>query len=549
MTSTDTLIIGSGVAATAVSHRLLEKDPKAEILILEAGTKVTLKDYGIWENYVVTGRLPYDPFKDQLYPDRDHPGENMSAGGMEIPLRDSRVFTFGGSTIHWGGWSFRLKPEDFKLHSRTKTLSEPGKSIDWQIEYRDIEKHYCEAEHYLGVSGDSHDNLLERTRAYPYPAFPYTLEDKPIADALDILEFSYGNLPIARHGITDTTSRHAPCQTTGTCKYCPFGARYAATNYLEDMLKWSDFPNFRVITNAIVQEIVMNTKAVATGVEYLDKSSGNIEFVSANTIIVAAGAIESAKLLQRSKSRNWIDGIGNDTGNVGRNLITHPYFMITGKTKSNPLKLQPEMNFPTLCSRHFDSEVEQNKGKYILVNPAESTKVAIAKQMVAGMTRDDIDSNLLKDQKIQIDGMVEIFSNSENYVENSNKLNKLGLYETNVRYTADDGFDKRMDDIVGSVTKIFEKMKASYVGRSISWRADHASCTCRMSADEQHGVVDKNLKIHGTENLFVCSNAVFASSGAVNPTLTLTALALRLGDHLSDLRKTIDSDKEISVTS
>jgi choline dehydrogenase-like flavoprotein len=69
---------------------------------------------------------------------------------------------------------------------------------------------------------------------------------------------------------------------------------------------------------------------------------------------------------------------------------------------------------------------------------------------------------------------------------------------------------------------------------TISWRADHAACTCRMSDDPRQGVTDRNLRVHGVDNLYVCSNAVFPNIGSVNPTLTLTALALRLGEHLNE---------------
>src|ERR1700730_3811773 len=125
----DTLIIGSGVAAAAISQRLLEKDASASILILESGTRVKTKDFGLWENYLVTGHLPYEPYKDFNYPQRDTPGENVSVGGTELPLMGARVLTYGGSTMHWGGWSLRLKPEDFELKRRT------GQGGDWPIGY------------------------------------------------------------------------------------------------------------------------------------------------------------------------------------------------------------------------------------------------------------------------------------------------------------------------------------------------------------------------------------------------------------------------------
>src|ERR1700737_1020124 len=125
----DTVIIGSGVAATALAQRLLDKNPSASILILEAGSRVKTKDFALWENYLVTGRVAYEPFCDLDYPARDFAGENLSVGGTVIPLAGARVFAYGGSTLHWGGWAFRLKPEDFQLHSNT------GKGGDWPLKF------------------------------------------------------------------------------------------------------------------------------------------------------------------------------------------------------------------------------------------------------------------------------------------------------------------------------------------------------------------------------------------------------------------------------
>src|SRR5262249_21288148 len=162
------------------------------------------------------------------------------------------------------------------------------------------------------------------------------------AQALQAAGVGFSHLPIARHGISDTVSRHAPCQTTGTCKYCPFGARYAATNFLNDMLDWEEIPNFHVRTDVVVEEILVDSKKRATGVRVLDRPPGAREVITAKTIVVAAGTIESAKLLQRSTSSFWAQGIGNDRDLVGRNFITHPYFIFTGAIPKNPDRLQTE---------------------------------------------------------------------------------------------------------------------------------------------------------------------------------------------------------------
>jgi choline dehydrogenase-like flavoprotein len=523
-----TLIIGSGVAAAALAQRLLARDPRASILMLEAGRSVKMKDAALWQDYLVSGKLPYDPFQDADYPERGQQGENVSLGGTVMGLSGSRVFTLGGTTIHWDGWSFRLKPEDFRLHSNT------GQGIDWPISYDELEPYYGQAEHYIGVSGDARDAGVPRSAPYPFPAFPFTQEDQPVAAAMEALGIAFGHMPIARHGSTETTSTHAPCQTTGTCLYCPFGARYSANNFLNDMVAWGSFPHLDIRLNCFVKEITMRAKHCASGVVYHDRRLGKDVVVEAERIIIAAGALESPKLLQRSRSSHWTNGIGNDHDLVGRYLITQPYYAFSANIATNPARLQPEMGFATLCSRHYDSVEEQPKGKFVIGNPPSAPAVNLAGKMQAGKRRADIDSYVDGTQQLQLIGQIEIVADWKDRVSNFGNINSMGMVETAVNFTKPAGFDARFLEVQAYINRIFGAMQATPAGDSfLSWRADHACCTCRMSTDETQGVIDRDLKVHGVDNLYVCSNDAFSSSGSVNPTLTLTALALRLGDHLN----------------
>jgi choline dehydrogenase-like flavoprotein len=524
----DTLIIGSGVAATALAQRLIEHKPQTSILLLEAGKRLKTMDFGMWTDVIATGKLPYDPLYDLNYPERDIPGENLSVGGTEMPLSGGRAFVYGGSTMVWGGWSFRLKPEDFNLQSNT------GEGLDWPFDYAALEPWYCQAEEHLAVSGDANDPTVPRGKPYPFPAFPYTRQDQEIGLAMGALGIGYSHMPIARRGISTIPSRHAPCQTTGTCKYCPFGARYVASNYMDEIREWSDCPNLNVKLGAVVMTICMNGKRRATGVTYYDSATGQTVSVDADRVIIAAGTIESAKLLLRSTSPEWPDGLGNDSDNVGRYLVTHPYFVFKGSLPSNPLALQPEMDFPTLVSRHYDNPQEQPKGKFILINPPDTVPVAIAALMQSGKTHEAIDTTVSGPNQLTLHGMMEVFGRWNNRVTNLDRLNHLGMPQTIVDYTQDPTFNERVTRLQQHVKTIFRAMGGNLTTKpNISWRCDHAASTCRMSKDPVDGVVDADLRVHGTDNLYVCSNAVFPNIGAINPTATLTALALRLGDHLN----------------
>ncbi len=545
-TETETLIIGSGVAATAIATRLLEKHPLAKITILEAGNKIKMRDFALYQNYLITNKLPfdsqniYDSCSDQPYPDRDKPGENLFKGDTEIPLNGARLLVYGGSTVHWGGWAFRLRPEDFQLATNLKKNGiNVDDIIDWPITYDDLEKYYCQAEQFIGVSGNSKDGISRRSADYPYRAFPYTLEDQLFIEAFGKTRepISYSNMPIARYGTSSGNNSHGPCHTTGLCKYCPFGARFVAANNMDDLVASARFPNLTVMINAVADQIIMASKGKASGVAFFNKRSGQTETINAERIIVASGAIEGPKLLQRSVSSFWTSGIGNDRDLVGRYLITHPYFFYKATLPENKQMLQPEMGFPTLVSRHFDSPAAQAKGKFILINPPTSPKVNLARQMSNGVSKADILKQMGSNVGVQLQGIMEVFSDKRNRVLNSDKKNRFGMKETEVNFYKGPNTDQRIAEIGNIAAEIFTAMGAKNTGVEIpiSWRADHAACTTRMSDSDEEGVVDRDLKVHGIENLYVCSNSSFSSLGSVNPTLTLTALSLRLADHLSTL--------------
>jgi choline dehydrogenase-like flavoprotein len=530
----ETLIIGSGVVATALSKRLLEHKPHMEILILEAGNRVKTRDFGIWESFQVTGNYPFPQIYDLPYPERDAPGENrlIGEGGQSataFTLNGGRALAYGGSTNVWGGWTFRRKPEDFYLKTNT------GKALDWPFDYDTLEPYYCQAEDYLAVSGDSKDTTVPRTRPYPFHEFPYSYVDQPVGKAMEKLGITYGHLPIARRGVSKVPSTHAPCQVTGTCDYCPFGARFVACDYMDDFRKWNDHPNLNIKLGAVVLTIRMATKRRAAGVVYRETATGDIINVDADRVIVAAGTFESPKLLLRSTSAEWPEGIGNDTDNVGRYLITHPYMIYAGSMPLNPDKMQWELNFPTMVSRYFDTPAEQAKGKFVLVNAPNIDAVPVSKMMQNGFTNAKINRTITGAVPISLHSMVEIFGEFDNRVTNYHKVNHLGMPEATIYFQQDRAALARIQEIGQVVKKIFTEMGGTYEDGNPnvnSWRCDHAASTCRMSKDPKDGVVDADLRIHGTDNIYLCSNAVYPNLGAINPTDTVTALAFRLGDHL-----------------
>ncbi len=508
------VIIGSGIAGTTIAGDILRSNNKASILMLEAGPKIQMKDLGLWWEHVISDKTPYDFCKDLSVGDK----ENMSVGKTPWVFRDSRVMTFGGSTVRWGGWTPRMKPEDFELFSRT------GQATDWPITYNDLEPFYCSAEDLMGVSGDSSDNYVPRSKTFPLEPFPYTNSDGIMIDAFDNLGISYSKMPLARH-------QH--CMTIGTCNYCPLGAKYSASDVLDVLLNNKSYPNFTVMSEAPVSELIVDSKEIVTGANYFDKTSGETKTARGKCFIVCSGTYESPKLLQNSKSEYWHNGIGNDKDLVGRFLTVHPFLYVRGKHSNNPMKMQKEVDFPTLISRHYDTPEEQANGKLFLLKSRSRPNLDLSREMIKGTPKDKLLELSVGEMEVEIQGFMEEFSNMNNRVEIGKGKNRFGLPQTKVNFSWNQGFEERVNKRLDIMKNVINNMGFDIVMSGIRpVRGEHAASTCKMNNDHKYGVVDANLKVHGTDNLYICSNAVFPNLGAASPTLTLAALSLRLADHI-----------------
>ncbi|MEH6592762.1 MAG: GMC family oxidoreductase [Halioglobus sp.] len=516
------LLIGSGVAASSIATRLLEKDPGASILILEAGQKIPAMDRRLWWDYVVNNSLPYDYTYDRV-------SDNISTGNTAWQMHQTRMIAYGGTTVHWGAWTPRMKPEDFYLYTNT------GEGGDWLVDYDGLETYYCEAEEFLGVGGDSDEKWTHRSKPFPLPPFPYLAADEEFIRAFQENGVVPGRIPVARYG---------KCMTTGTCRYCPVGARYSAqyTNQsLEDETRYS---NFEIRTQCVVTRILTDGKSRVSGAEYLQMQAdyngqrAESKVVHAKNVILCAGAFESPKILMQSTSSAHEHGIGNNNDLVGRYLVSHSFIGVIGTSVKNEERLVSEFNFPTLMSRTFDTEAYQAKGKMLLFRDQilPGPQKSWSAYMQGNTSREEMDAIAVGPRQTGLSAFYEEKGCKSNYLKiASGRTNQFGMPLTEVHFNRTKQVMLDMNDRLAKLGEIFSSMSEytkieSQIEEAVGY---HASGTCRMAATPEEGVVDGDLRVHGMENLYVCSTAVFPSVGAVNPTLTLVALAFRLADQLN----------------
>ena len=504
-------IIGSGVAGGVVATGLADAGV-TDVLMVESGSAVPMRDRRIWHDYFMgSGTLTHGA---NVYQASDY----VNTGSQPYRLIRKAMRARGGTTI-WGGEAFRLKPEDFQLKTRT------GHGFDWPISYDDLEPFYALAERTLQVSGDATDaGHPPRSGPFPLPAFDFQEYERPFLKALNDSGYSSQHVCLSRN--TAPINGMPQCMLTGTCEYCPIGGRFTADQLIDRL---ESRPGFRLLTNTPAIALRFSSTKLIASLEILDLSSGERHEVVADWFVVCAGGIESPKLLLASAAKAWPNGVGNEHGHVGRTLTNHIELFIEATSRA-PKRSGAimDLDFSTLTTRHLDDPANQATGKgYVCFEQA-------APDLGELITRGASLKALRREFDAPLTGkfihQMEQFPAQENFVGLAPGEDSRGLRRTRIEYSIENA-KPGIARARSLLTSLFDRMDMSVIGEKIA-QAAHPMGTCRMSSSPDQGVVDRDLRVHGIDNLYVCSSAVFPTGGAAGPTLTLAALAHRAVAHL-----------------
>jgi choline dehydrogenase-like flavoprotein len=512
-------IVGSGVAGGVVAERLLDAGLK-DLCMIETGPAMPMKDSRTWYGELTASEGPFkSPFRHLVPPASEF--KNVGSHPFE---RWSVLRGRGGTTLHWDGWAFRLKPEDFRLRSNI------GVGADWPISYDDLEPFYLHAERTLQVAGSAEDpGHPPRKDPFPLPAVAADAVETTFLKAMAELSFSTQHICIARN--TRPINGMPQCQLTGTCRYCPLGARFTGDQLIDRIERRK---GFRLLLKTSGLKLVFASSAKVRALEVLDQDSDNVYSIEAEHFVICGGAIGSAQLLLSSANPWWPEGVGNHHGHLGRfffNHVTGGCYLVEGPSSAS--NARKEINFNTVISRHFDSPQTQANGKFVLSRFDDWP--GLDQMMASGQSIADIREALQGARPGSLGFSQEQWPDEANTLTLGPGVGRTGLRDVLIRYSMNDSALANLKAVQPIVEKIAKQMGC----REVKWErpgvAAHPMGICRMSKSPEDGVVDPNLKVHNTENLYVCTSGVFPTGGAVNPTLTIAALAHRLGAHLGSL--------------
>ncbi|MFM7143217.1 MAG: GMC family oxidoreductase N-terminal domain-containing protein, partial [Alphaproteobacteria bacterium] len=311
----DVLIVGAGASGAALAWSLAGS--KMDVLCMEQGGWMKQEEYPsneiAWELRRLTdfGLSPNDRKRPADYPVND----------ASSPIAVSNFNAVGGSTILFAGHFPRLHPSDFRARTQD------GVGADWPLDYRTLAPFYDLNERMTGVSGLAGDPAYpsDPPKVPPLPPLPMGRLGETMARGFNRLGWHWW--PSDSAIISEPWEGRAPCINTGTCLAgCAQGAKSST-----DVTYWPVAlrGGVRLQTGCRVREITVDGNGLADGVIYFDEE-GVERRQRAHVVVLACNGVGTPRLLLNSRSKAFPDGLANRSGLVGRNLMFHPYAMVTG---------------------------------------------------------------------------------------------------------------------------------------------------------------------------------------------------------------------------
>jgi len=545
----DACVVGAGVAGALVADSLAASGH--EVVVLEAGERFDFESRT--ERMERSLRPAHDPL--EVWGMGGSRDEFTSGGELFYPLNRRRVKAVGGSTLHWGGRVARLPRKDFEMESRY------GLATDWPIDYDDLRPYYAAAEREMGVAG-TEDNPFAPPRDEPFPmeGFPRSYSDRLFEAACEELDITAHSVPNARNRVA--YDGRSPCVGYGTCSpACPSGAQYSADVHVRK----AESEGARIVDRAAVQRLEHDRNGDRITAAVYRTPDGSTHRQEARQFVVAAGGVETPRLLLLSATEEHPNGLANSSDAVGRYFMESPYAQVVGEL-DRPTG-QHRIGFGTMESHQFYEPEGATPGSFKIefgnrAGPTVTDLALAQREPLAdllGVARNPTDpaslDRLRRDfepvewgddllatidehygNHFGIAAEIEVLPRAENRVTlDRSSTDEFGNPVPEVVWNRDPHAVRTIERAFEVLDRIVDHLDAEVVSRehSVLWRGvGHHTGTTRMGEDPGESVVGPDCRTHDVENLYLAGSGVFPTSGAMQPTLTIAALALRLAERL-----------------
>lgn len=538
----DVVVVGAG-AGGGVAARVLA----------ESGARVLAVDRGAVLRYDEVGRDHLRNHRAAVYGvNTSGPRERRELAGVDgdvvviddahDPRWNDDAMVVGGGTRVYQGMAWRFHPLDFAMAS-TYGVPDGSSLADWPITYDDLEAHYAWAEHAIGVCGDADAHTAQgaRTGPYPLPPFPPSTEVRALRAGAETLGLRTGPVPLLIN--SEPRDGRARCVRCGECVgfACPSDAKNGSHNAL--LPRALETGNTTLVERCRATSLRVDDRGRVTGVRLVDERTGSEADIDAGHVVLACGAIETARLLLASRSRQHPSGIGNAHDQVGRHLQGHAFVSAFGLHDDVIVDMDgPGVGIATLDHLHGNPGVV---GGGVIANemiklpivhwrwshhPAAPRWGLAAKAAMRDAYR-RTGHLFCQVQEVPVPG---------NRVTLGDGTDRFGMPIVRLQGAAHDETVRAAAHVQSIAARWMEASGArevwvDQVPTGLS-AGQHQAGTCRMGTDPRTSVTDPEGRVHGHDNLWVADGSLHVTNGGVNPVLTIYALAHRTASLLSGRR-------------
>ncbi|WP_108423885.1 GMC oxidoreductase [Flagellimonas amoyensis] len=558
--SYDAIVVGTGISGGWAAKELCENGLKT--LVLERGPMVKHR-----EDYPTANLDPWDfpnagqPTREELKQQEKQArtgytvraeSKHWFVNDLEHPYNEVKRFDWmrgyhvGGRSIMWGRHSYRWSDIDFAANKNE------GIAVDWPVRYKDIAPWYDKVESYIGVSGES----------LGLPQLPDG-QFEPMMELNCVEEHVKGKVAEHFNGRVITAGRVAHinsdkkfegdgrvrCQFRNRCvRGCPFGAYFSSVSSTLPAAERTG--NMTLRPDSIVHEIIYdpNTKK-ATGVKVIDRETKEVFEFKAKVIFLCASAIATTSILMQSKSDRFPNGLGNDSDQLGRNVMDHHFLVgASGKFEGFDDKYykgrKPNGTYiPRFRNLGGDSDMKDFTRGYGYQGGASrgNYEELVAEASFGKGYKDAIltpggwTMNML--------AFGEILPYEDNrMILDYDKKDKWGLptvtFDAEIRQNELNMRKDMQDQAVQMLEKAGAKDITPYDNPYALGLGIHEMGTARMGLDPKTSVVNGYNQVHACKNVYVTDGAFMASASCVNPSLTYMAFTARAANHAAqELKK------------
>ncbi|MEK9612674.1 MAG: GMC family oxidoreductase [Flavobacteriaceae bacterium] len=558
-TNFDAIVVGTGISGGWAAKELCEKGLKT--LVLERGPMVKhVEDYTTANNdpwdYKTGDVITQDTKRTQGKQSRTgytttESSKHFFVNDLEHPYNETNRFDWmrgyhvGGRSLTWGRQSYRLTDFDFKANLKD------GIAVDWPIRYKDMAPWYRYVEEYIGVSGENVGLPQFPDGNYLKPMELNCVEDvlkNSMKDQYDDRLLTIGRTAHITEGTKPGLGR-SNCQYRNRCRRgCPFGAYFSSNSSTLPAAEATG--NMTLRPNSIVSEVMYDAdKKKATGVRVIDTETKEVYEFKSKVIFLCASAIPSTSILMQSKSDRFPNGLGNDSGELGHNIMDHHLGVGAEATyegfedKYYTGRRPNGIYIPRFRNIGGDTDQKDFLRGYGYQGGGgrSSWSDSIAEMAYGASFKEAITEPGV--WRIGLGGFGEILPYHDNKMTlDYGQLDQWGLPTVTFDAVMRENELNMRKDMQQQAEEMLEnagfKNVSGYDGDYAIGLGIHEMGTARMGRDPKTSVLNAHNQIHEVPNVFVTDGSAMTSASNVNPSLTYMALTARAANYaVEELKK------------